>query len=239
MAVCWWRCFRCPLLTSTIPRLIRICLANLQSWLIIESWLHGTRVTNGCFDEIMFYVHWESNIHESSVKRICSERATAANGPMQRKMQKEVKMSKPERARRSIHSESVWKAAESLEARGTFRNFQSTVDIRDVGWMHVVDLGWMQLHWLNSAEYGQLSAHTCVGIYACRAFTECTLSEWTSPVTEGGTPWLDRSLRGGTSSVTRLEHVFCQIWNCDCQYRNYETLQDLIVVGTIKIWFTL
>jgi len=52
---------------------------------------------------------------------------------MQRKMQKEVKMSKPERARRSIHSESVWKAAESLEARGTFRNFQSTVDIRDVG----------------------------------------------------------------------------------------------------------
>jgi len=48
-------------------------------------------------------------------------------------MQKEVKISKPERARRSIRSESVWIAAESLKARGTIRNFQSTVEIREVG----------------------------------------------------------------------------------------------------------
>jgi len=75
---------------------------------------------------------------------------------------------------------------------------------------------------INSAGYGQLSMQTCVGIYACRVFTECTLREWTgpltevgcrgtlrertSPVTEGGTPLMDRSLRGGTSSVTGLEH---------------------------------
>jgi hypothetical protein len=32
---------------------------------------------------------------------------------------------------------------------------------------------------------------------------------------------------------------FCWIQNCNCQYRNYEALQDLLVVGTIKIWFTL
>jgi hypothetical protein len=54
-----------------------------------------------------------------------------------------------------------------------------------------------------------------------RAFIECTLREWTSPytevgcrgalrertspVTDGGTPWMDRSLRGGTSSLTGLE----------------------------------
>jgi hypothetical protein len=48
-------------------------------------------------------------------------------------MQKEVKISTPERVRRSIRSESVWKAAESLKACGTFRNFQCTVEIRDVG----------------------------------------------------------------------------------------------------------
>jgi hypothetical protein len=48
-------------------------------------------------------------------------------------MQKEVKISKPDSARSSIRSESVWKAAESLKACGTFRNFQSMVEIRDEG----------------------------------------------------------------------------------------------------------
>jgi hypothetical protein len=41
-------------------------------------------------------------------KKFCSERATAAEGP-QRKTQKEVKISKPEKVRKSIRSESVWK----------------------------------------------------------------------------------------------------------------------------------
>jgi hypothetical protein len=66
-------------------------------------------------------------------KRFCNERATAAEGPLQRKTQKEVKISKPERARKSIRSESMWKAAKILKARGTTRNFQSTVKFRDVG----------------------------------------------------------------------------------------------------------
>jgi hypothetical protein len=48
-------------------------------------------------------------------------------------MYREVKIFKPERARKSIRSESVWKAAKSLKARGTIRNFQSTVEFRDVG----------------------------------------------------------------------------------------------------------
>jgi hypothetical protein len=52
-------------------------------------------------------------------------------------MQKEVKISKRDSARRSIRSESVWKAAESLKAYGTFRNIQSTVEIRDVGRMQL------------------------------------------------------------------------------------------------------
>jgi hypothetical protein len=89
-----------------------------------------------------------------------------------------------------------------------------------LGGMHVVALGWMQLGGLNSAESSQLSAHTCGRIDACRVFTECTLGEktspftevgcsgtlreWTSLVTDGGTPSLDRSLRGGTSSMTAL-----------------------------------
>ena len=33
-----------------------------------------------------------------------------------------------------------------------------------------------------------------------------TFREWTSPVTDAGTPWMDRSLRGGTASVKGLEH---------------------------------
>jgi hypothetical protein len=48
------------------------------------------------------------------------------------KTQKEVNISKSERARKSIRSESVWKAAKSPKARGTFRNFQSTVEFRNV-----------------------------------------------------------------------------------------------------------
>jgi hypothetical protein len=52
--------------------------------------------------------------------------------PPQRKTQKEVKISKPERVRKSIRSESVWKAAKSLKARGTIRNSQSMVEFRDV-----------------------------------------------------------------------------------------------------------
>jgi hypothetical protein len=63
----------------------------------------------------------------------CSERATAANGPPQHKTQKELKISKPEMVRKSIRSESVWKAAKSLKARGTIRNSQSMVEFRDVG----------------------------------------------------------------------------------------------------------
>jgi hypothetical protein len=66
-------------------------------------------------------------------KRFCTERDIAAKGPLQRKTQKEVKIFKPERARKIIRSESVWKAAKSLKARGTIRNFQSTVEFRDVG----------------------------------------------------------------------------------------------------------
>ena len=45
-------------------------------------------------------------------KSHCSERATAAKGPPQRKTQKEVKISKPERARKCVESsrkpESTW-----------------------------------------------------------------------------------------------------------------------------------
>jgi hypothetical protein len=54
-------------------------------------------------------------------------------GPAQRKTQKEVKISKLEWARKIIRSECVWKAAKSLKVRGTFRNFQSMVEFRDVG----------------------------------------------------------------------------------------------------------
>jgi hypothetical protein len=141
------------------------------------------------------------------------ERGSAVKGPPQRKMQKEVKISKPDCVRWSIRIVSVWKAAECLKACGTFRNFQSTVEIRDVGWI--------KLHWFHWAGYGHLSAHTCVGIYACRAVTKCTLNEWTgsvteggsrgtlcewtSPVTESGILWKDHSLHGGTSSVPGLE----------------------------------
>jgi hypothetical protein len=63
----------------------------------------------------------------------CSETATSAEGPVQRKTQREVKISKPEMARKTIRSESVWKVANSLKAHRTFRNFQSTVEFRDVG----------------------------------------------------------------------------------------------------------
>jgi len=66
-------------------------------------------------------------------KRFGSERATAAKGPLQRKTQKEVKISKSERARKSIRSESVWKAAKSPKAHGTVRNLHSTVEFRNVG----------------------------------------------------------------------------------------------------------
>jgi hypothetical protein len=47
---------------------------------------------------------------------------------------------KPERVRKSIRSQSVWKAAKSLKARGTISNSQSMVEFRDVGVMHVVAL---------------------------------------------------------------------------------------------------
>jgi len=47
-------------------------------------------------------------------------------------MNKEVTISKPERARKSIRSESVWKAAKSLKAHGKIRNFQSTVESHNV-----------------------------------------------------------------------------------------------------------
>jgi hypothetical protein len=66
-------------------------------------------------------------------KSHCSERATAAKRPPQRKTPKEVKISKPESVPKSIRSESLWKAAKSLKARGTIRNTQSTVEFRDVG----------------------------------------------------------------------------------------------------------
>jgi hypothetical protein len=48
-------------------------------------------------------------------------------------MQKEVKISKPERVRKSIRSQSVLKAAKSLKARGTISNAQIMVEFRDVG----------------------------------------------------------------------------------------------------------
>jgi hypothetical protein len=48
---------------------------------------------------------------------------SSAKEVSQRKTQKEVKISKSETARKSIRSKSVWNAAESLKARGTFRNF--------------------------------------------------------------------------------------------------------------------
>jgi hypothetical protein len=81
-----------------------------------------------------------------------------------------------------------------------------------LGWRHIVALGWMPLVALsNSAGYDQLSMHTCVGIYSCRAFTKCTrrwgagvhpvkeqvqsrrvgLREWISLSAEGQPPWLD------------------------------------------------
>jgi hypothetical protein len=66
-------------------------------------------------------------------KKICSKRATAAKWPPQRKTQKEVKISKPEMVRMSIRSESMWKAANSLKARGTIRKSQSMVELRYVG----------------------------------------------------------------------------------------------------------
>jgi hypothetical protein len=47
-------------------------------------------------------------------KGYCSERATAAKGPLQRKTQKVVQITMPEWARKSIRSESVWKVAERL-----------------------------------------------------------------------------------------------------------------------------
>ena len=34
-------------------------------------------------------------------------------------------------------------------------------------------------------------------------------------------------------------NFFCRIYNCDFQYHDYKALWDPIVVGTIKIWFTL
>jgi hypothetical protein len=33
-------------------------------------------------------------------------------------------------------------------------------------------------------------------------------------------------------------NFFCWIQNCDCQYHDYEVLWNLIVLATIKIWFT-
>ena len=42
-----------------------------------------------------------------------------------------------------------------------------------------------------------------------------------------------------SESYNPIFYFFCWIYICDCQYRNYEALQDLIVVGTIKIWFIL
>jgi hypothetical protein len=89
--------------------------------------------------------HFKNQLHlfdrqaESSAKKVlqrkrfCSERATAAKGPLQRKTQEVVKISKSERVRNSIRSESVWKAAESPKARRTFRNFHSTVEFHNVG----------------------------------------------------------------------------------------------------------
>jgi hypothetical protein len=52
-------------------------------------------------------------------------------------MQKEGKITTAERVQRSIHSESVWIAAESLQACGNFSNFQSTVEIHHVGSMQL------------------------------------------------------------------------------------------------------
>ena len=54
-----------------------------------------------------------------------------------------------------------------------------------------------------------------------------TLREWTSPFTEGGTQWMDRSLRCGTASVTGLDHSLP--WNfynlfqfiSHCQWSNF------------------
>ena len=57
--------------------------------------------------------------------------AKSGEGRCQRvqKTPEDVKIFNPDRARKTIRSNSVWKVAESLKARGTFRNFQSMVDV--------------------------------------------------------------------------------------------------------------
>jgi len=42
-----------------------------------------------------------------------------------------------------------------------------------------------------------------------------------------------------SESQDPIVYFFCRIYNCDCQYHDYEALWDLIVVGTMKIRFTL
>jgi hypothetical protein len=60
-----------------------------------------------------------------------------------------------------------------------------------------------------------------------------TLSEWTSPFPEGGTPWMDRSLRGGTASVNGLEQNFrlIRFLNPDCSNLDWFTQRQLRPLG--------
>jgi hypothetical protein len=84
-----------------------------------------------------------------------------------------------------------------------------------LGWRYVVVLGWMFLvtlircSWIGPAEGAYVHVYKWVQIIdQVHSRRMDTLHEWTSPWMDGRTPWMDRSLGGGTASKTGLDHMF-------------------------------